>query len=194
MKPLLAEVHSAALNRTKAEGNPCLDLLARVAIIKFLRIELGSQFAQILERCRMMLKSYEGVRQQKALEYRERVGAFQVAKKIILRKTGQELFRTLREIEKETLARTRRSLFGNSNDDQYKLFLNPLIFTVGRLRRLCQRRAVCDAGQFRPRSRPLRERSPDRLRVPAIAESRAWRPIRSAPSMPGSMCRRMPRN
>jgi hypothetical protein len=132
LKPLLAEVHSAALNRAKAEGNPSLDLLARVAIIKFLRIELGLQFAQILERCRMTLKSYEGVRAQKALEYRERVAAFQVAKKVILRKTGQELFRTLREIEKETLARTRRSLFGNSNstDEQYKLFLNPLIFTA----------------------------------------------------------------
>jgi hypothetical protein len=132
LKPLLAQVHAAALNRAKAEGNPSLDMLARVAIIKFLRIELGSQFAQILERCRMTLKSYEGVRAQKALEYRERVAAFQVAKKVILRKTGQELFRTLREIEKETLARTRRSLFGNStsNDEHYKLFLNPLIFTA----------------------------------------------------------------
>ncbi|HXR15668.1 MAG TPA: hypothetical protein VN777_05595 [Terriglobales bacterium] len=130
LKPLLAEVHSAALNRAKAEGNPSLDVLARVAIIKFLRIELGSQFAQILERCRMTLKSYEGIRAQKALEYRERVAAFQVAKKGILRKTGQELFRTLREIEKETLARTRRSLFGTSHDEQYKLFLNPLIFTA----------------------------------------------------------------
>jgi len=132
LKPLLAQVHTAMLNRAKAEGNPSLDVLARVAIIKFLRIELGSQFTQILERCRMTLKSYEGVRAQKALEYRERVAAFQVAKKVILRKTGQELFRTLREIEKETLARTRRSLFGNSNsyDEQYKLFLNPLIFTA----------------------------------------------------------------
>jgi hypothetical protein len=130
LKLLLAEVHSAALNRAKAEGNPSLDVLARVAIIKFLRIELGLQFAQILERCRMTLKSYEGIRAQKALEYRERVAAFQVAKKVILRKTGQELFRTLREIEKETLARTRRSLFGSSHDEQYKLFLNPLIFTA----------------------------------------------------------------
>src|ERR1700684_1160323 len=131
LKPLLVEIHTAALNRAKAEANPSLDLLARVAIIKFLRIELGLQFAQILERCRTTLKSYEGIRQQKALEYRERVAAFQVGKKGILRKTGQALFRTLREIEKETLARTRRSLFGNSNgnDEQYKLFLNPLIFT-----------------------------------------------------------------
>src|SRR5580693_7039631 len=130
LKPLLAEVHSAALNRAKAEGNPSLDVLARVAIIKFLRIELGLQFAQILERCRMTLKSYENMRVQKALEYRERVAAFQVAKKVILRKTGQELFRTLRAIEKETLARTRRSLFGSRHDEHYKLFLNPLIFTA----------------------------------------------------------------
>ncbi|MFZ0803090.1 MAG: hypothetical protein WBQ09_03470 [Terriglobales bacterium] len=129
LKPLLAEIHVAALNRAKAEGSPVLDLLARAAMIKFLRLELNAQFAQILERCRMTLKSYEGVRQQKALEYRERAAGFQVAKKIILRKTGQELLRTLRDIEKETLARTRRSLFGNSYDEQYKLFLNPLIFT-----------------------------------------------------------------
>src|SRR5580698_708419 len=129
LKPLLAEIHVAALNHAKALGSPVLDLLARSAIIKFLRFELDAQFAQILERCRMTLKSHEGIQQQRALEYRERAAGFQVAKKIILRKTGQELLRTLRDIEKETLARTRRSFFGNSYDEQYKLFLNPLIFT-----------------------------------------------------------------
>ena len=129
VKTTLADLHVAALNRAKADNNPVLDLLARAAILKFLRTELNAQFGQILERCRTLLKSYEGIRPQRALEYRERVGEFQVAKKIILRKTGQELFRTLRDIEKETLARTRRSLFGNSTDENYKLFLNPLAFT-----------------------------------------------------------------
>jgi hypothetical protein len=129
LKPLLAEIHVAALNHAKAQGSPVLDLLARSAIIKFLRFELHAQFAQILERCRMTLKSHEGLQQYKVLEYGERAASFQVAKKIIQRKAGQELLRTLRDIEKETLARTRRSLFGNSYDEQYKLFLNPLIFT-----------------------------------------------------------------
>src|ERR1700675_307731 len=129
LKPLLADLHVAVLNRAKAAENLSVDVLARAAIIKFLRIELNSQFAQVLERGRMMLKSYEGVRQQKALEYRERVASFQVAKRIILRKTGQELFRILREIEKETLARMRRSLFGNHSVVEYTLFLNPLAFT-----------------------------------------------------------------
>src|SRR5450432_418686 len=113
LKPLLVDIHLVALNRAKAAGNIWLDVLARVAIIKFLRAELNAQFSQVLERCRATLKSYDGIRQQKALEYREQVAAFQVGKKFILRQTGQELFRTLREIEKETIARTRRSLFGN---------------------------------------------------------------------------------
>jgi hypothetical protein len=129
LKSLLTELHVAALNSAKSQEHPVLDLLARAAITKFLRLELGLQFAQVLERCRMTMKSYEGFRHQKALEYRERVASFQVAKRIILRKTGEELFRTLREVEKETLARTRRSFFGNSVDEQYKLFLNTLIFT-----------------------------------------------------------------
>jgi class 3 adenylate cyclase len=129
LKTSLTELHVAALNSAKSEENPVLDLLARAAIIKFLRLELNSQFAQVLERCRMTLKGYEGFRHQKALEYRERVAAFQVAKKTILRRTGEELFRTLREVEKETLARTRRSFFGGSADEQYKLFLNTLIFS-----------------------------------------------------------------
>ncbi|MGA9041903.1 MAG: hypothetical protein WB421_15330 [Terriglobales bacterium] len=138
LKPLLAEMHVAALNRAKADGNNSVDLLARTAILKFLRTELNLQFAQILERCRVMLKSYEGVRQQRALEYRERLAAFQVAKKIILRQTAQELFRTLREIEKETLLRTRRSLFGNEPELEYQLFLNPLILSEdGRDTYLC---------------------------------------------------------
>lgn len=127
LKPLLLDLHKAALNRAKAEGNVTIDLLARTAVLKFLRAEMSAQFAAALERCRATLKSYEGVRQQKALEYRENVAAFQIAKKRILRQVGQELFRTLREIERETLATMRRSLFGDEIAD-YQIFLNQLVF------------------------------------------------------------------
>ncbi len=119
-KTLLAELHLAALNRAKKEEKISVDLLARLAIAKFLRTEMNQQFAQVLERCRVLLKTYDGMRQGKGVEYRERVAAFQVRKKIILRKTGQEIFQTLREIEKETLARTRRSLFGEAKATEAK--------------------------------------------------------------------------
>jgi hypothetical protein len=129
LKPLLGELHVAALNRAKAADNLSVDLLGRLAIVKFLRNELNLQFAQLLERGRAMLKNYEGLRLQKALEYRERIAGFQVAKRMILRKAGQDLFRILRDLEKEKLARMRRALFGNRAEAEYKLFLNPLIFT-----------------------------------------------------------------
>jgi len=129
LKPLLAELHLEALNRAKTAENLAVDTLARAAILKFLRVELTAQFAQMVERCRMLLRNYEDVRHEKALDYRERVSSFQVLKKIIMRKAGQELFHTLREIERETLSRTRRSLFGGRSETAYKIFLNPLIFS-----------------------------------------------------------------
>src|SRR6266542_4793245 len=128
LKPLLLELHKSALVRAKSEGNLTVDLLARTAIVKFLRAELNSQFASALERCRATLREYEGVRQQKALEYRETVAGFQIAKKNILRQAGQELFRILREIERETLATMRRSIFGEEATADYQMFLNQFIF------------------------------------------------------------------
>ncbi|PYV70190.1 MAG: hypothetical protein DMG97_19900, partial [Acidobacteria bacterium] len=127
LKPLLADLLRSALGRAKSEGNPTLDLLVRTALIKFLRSEMQAQFASALDRCRTTLKSYEGVRQQKALEYREKVAAFQIAKKNILRQVGQEFFRLFREIDRQTLAAMRRSLFGDEIAD-YQVFLNQLIF------------------------------------------------------------------
>ena len=142
-KSLLTELHVAALNRAKAENSVTIDLLARLAVVKFLRLELNSQFAQVLERCRMMLKNYEGLRQQKALEYRERVASFQVRKKIIQRKTGQDLFLLLRDIEKETLARMRRSRFGENDSEGHKLLINRLVLSEdGRDDYLCAEQYV----------------------------------------------------
>jgi len=154
-KTMLADVHVAALNRAKADNNVTIDLLARLAIIKFLRLELQSQFAQVLERCRMMLRNYEGVRQMKALEYRERVATFQVRKKIIQRKTGQDLFLLLRDIEKETLARMRRSRFGDTDSEGHKLLINRLVLSEdGRDDYLCAEQYVM-LGNW--------ERDPDRF-------------------------------
>src|SRR4030088_2484027 len=132
-KSMLTELHVAALNRAKKEEKIAIDLVARLAVTKFLRMEMNQQFGQVLERCRVLLKNYDGIRQGKAVEYRERVATFQVRKKIILRKTGQELFETLRELEKSTLARTRRSLFGERGSSEgggsYSLFINRLVFS-----------------------------------------------------------------
>jgi class 3 adenylate cyclase len=132
-RALLTELQVASLNRAKREYKISVDLLARLAVTKFLRMEMNQQFLQVLERCRVLLKTYDNMRQQKAHEYRERLAQFQVRKRIILRKTGQEIFETLREVEKSTLGRTRRSLFGEETTGgsyfTYPLFLNRLLFS-----------------------------------------------------------------
>jgi class 3 adenylate cyclase len=132
-KSALTELLVGSLNRAKKEAQLSVDLLARLAVTKFARTEMNQQFLQVLERCRVQLKSYDNMRMEKAHEYRERLAAFQVRKRIILRKTGQEIFETLREVEKSTLARTRRSLFGEETSGgsyfTYPLFLNRLLFS-----------------------------------------------------------------
>src|SRR5215471_8688250 len=132
-KSALTELQMASLNRAKKEFKLSVDLLCRLAVTKFLRSEMNQQFAQVVERCRILLKSYDNTRQLKAHEYREKLAAFQVRKKIILRKTKQEIFETLREVEKSTLGRTRRSLFGEETSGgsyfTYPLFLNRLLFS-----------------------------------------------------------------
>ncbi len=131
-KKSLTDLYTSGLNRAKTEGNPSLDLLARVAILKFMRAESLAQFSQILERCRTKLKQYDGPRQAnpaKAMEMRERFAKFQINKKVVLRKAGQEIFATMREVEKETLSKLRRSMFGDGSVSQYELLLNRLLFT-----------------------------------------------------------------
>ena len=132
-KIALGELLLASLNRAKRESNLSIDLLARLAVTKFLRVEMNLQFAQVVERCRVQSKSYDNARQQSAVEYRERIAGFQVRKRIILRKTGQDIFETLREVEKNTLARTRRSFFGEETSTatwlSYPLFMNRLLFS-----------------------------------------------------------------
>jgi hypothetical protein len=130
-KRLLTELHVASLNRAKAESNVSIDLLFRLAVLKFQRTELLNQYAQVLERCRARVKYYEAPRQSgnsRTLEMRERLAGFQINKKNVLRRAGQDLFVLLREAEKETLGRTRRSLFGDTAAASYELFLNRLVF------------------------------------------------------------------
>ncbi len=131
-KRQLADLLVGALNRSKAEDNISIDMLARVAVLKFLRAELAAQFATVLERCRANLKAYENPRlanPAKAVHLREIFWQLQVGKKTVLRKAGQDLLQTCREVEKETLARMRRSLFGDALTAHYQLFLNRLVFT-----------------------------------------------------------------
>jgi len=131
-KKIFADLHVAALNRAKAENAVALDVLFRLAVLKFQRVELVNQYGLVLERCRGRMKMYEGPRQSRTsmtMELRERFSQFQINKKAILRRAGQDLFNITRDTERETLGKTRRSLFGDGESHIYDLLMNRLTFT-----------------------------------------------------------------
>lgn len=131
-KPVLADLLVESLNHAKNENKPSLDILLRLAVVKFFRNELAAQFNVILEKLRMRQAEYEAPRQQqmaKAVQIRERFSVFQLSKKTLLRKSGQELFQTLRDVDKEFLVRMRRALFGGADNPAYGVLLNRLMFT-----------------------------------------------------------------
>jgi class 3 adenylate cyclase len=63
------------------------------------------------------------------MEVRERFAQFQINKRSVMRRAGQDLFSMMRDAEKETLAKTRRSLLGDTAALAYELFMNRLVFT-----------------------------------------------------------------
>ena len=126
----LAELYTVALSRAKAEANLTLDLLAHVATLKFLKAELLGQFNQVLDRVRARVnEDMKGSVPAHGHALQERFARLQVGKKMVLRKVGEELFQMQRDLEKELLARRRRSLFGDESAGVYEIFLNRLLFT-----------------------------------------------------------------
>ncbi|MGA2990083.1 MAG: hypothetical protein ABSD88_06370 [Candidatus Korobacteraceae bacterium] len=124
------ELEVGGLNLARRQGNLYQDLLLRLAVIKFLREELNAQYTQTLERCRSKLRALDGPAHSSfGLQTRERFLQFQLNKRSVLRKCGEDLYETLRQIEKETVAPMRRSMFAESESSSYDLFLNRLIFT-----------------------------------------------------------------
>jgi hypothetical protein len=125
-----AELEIAGLNLARQQGNLSIDLLLRLALIKFLRDSLNAQYVSVQEQCRSKLRALETPGSGSLLlRLRERITLFQLNKRTVLRKCGQELYETLREIEKETVLHMRRSVFGDAESAAYELFLNRLIFS-----------------------------------------------------------------
>ncbi len=155
---VLGELQLSSLNRAKSQGNISIDRLARLALIKFLRSEMTTQYNTALERLRTKLKTFEGPHQQNAtatIRLRERIAKFQLEKKSILRKVGQELYQTLLELDKGTVALMRRSLFGDAEESSYELLHNRLLFAESPRDDLLNAEQYVILGNY--------ERDPDRL-------------------------------
>lgn len=127
-KRCLSELQIASLRSAREADDMQLDLLCRVALVKFLRTELSLQFTGVLNRCRENLKKRAERRlEQQQMVQRDRFLRFQMNKRQVLRRVAQDALSTMDEVERETVVSTRRSLFGEREANAYDVLRNRLL-------------------------------------------------------------------
>jgi len=132
-RKLLADVLHSSLTNAKYHKNIEMDLLFRVAILKFLTTELGSQFANLIhegkEWIRQRGEHFE--RSQQAHVIKARLSELQSARRSVIRAVGQQVAQSWIDVEENIIAKARKALFGEEFTPLYDLLKNRLIFLDG---------------------------------------------------------------
>ena len=132
-RKLLSDFMQAGLNQAHFEKNVELDILLRLAVIRFFTREIAAQFAAVVQECNDWIKRRgeffersEGAQVKKAT-----LAEFQADRKNIFRQVGIQLYNALCELEDSVLSKARRALFGDSYAPVYDLLTNRLLFVEG---------------------------------------------------------------
>src|SRR5499425_491109 len=130
---LLSDLLQSSLTQAKYQKNIEIDLLFRLAILKFLNFEIGNQFANLIlegkEWIRQRGEHFE--RSQQAHVIKARLSELQSARRRVVRGVGQQVAQTLVDIEENIIAKARRALFGDDFLPFYDLLKNRIIFLDG---------------------------------------------------------------
>jgi hypothetical protein len=132
-KKQLSDLLQAALTRAKFGKNIEIDVLARVAIVKFLTQEIATQFANLVLEGKEWIRSrgeyFE--RSEQAHVMKARLAELQAGRRNTFRQTGQHLYTVLAEIDETLLSKSRRALFGTDGSGAYDILNNRLAFVEG---------------------------------------------------------------
>ncbi len=132
-RKLLTELLQSSLTNAKHQKNIEIDLLFRLAILKFITGELQNQFANVILDCKEYIRKrgeyFE--RSQAAHVIKARLTEMQSARRDVLRLIGQLVAQILIDIEENVIAKTRRALFGEDFAPYYEILKNRLVFLDG---------------------------------------------------------------
>src|SRR5271157_5168947 len=132
-RKLLTELLQSSLTTAKHQKNIEIDLLFRLAILKFITSELQNQFANVILDCKEYIRKrgeyFE--RSQAAHVIKARLTEMQSARRDVLRLIGQLVAQILIDIEDNVIAKTRRALFGEEFAPYYEILKNRLVFLDG---------------------------------------------------------------
>jgi hypothetical protein len=129
----LTELLQVSVTTAKHQKNLEIDVLFRVAILKFLTSELQNQFANVIldgkEYIRKRGEYFE--RSQQAHVLKARLTEMQSARRDVLRLIGQLVAQIVIDVEENVIAKSRRALFGDEFSSVYEILKNRLIFLDG---------------------------------------------------------------
>jgi len=132
-RKLLTELLQSSLTTAKHQKNLEIDILFRLAILKFLTSELQNQFANVIldgkEYIRKRGEYFE--RSQQAHVLKARLTEMQSARRDVLRLIGQLVAQIVVDIEENVIAKSRRALFGEEYPAYYEMLKNRLVFLDG---------------------------------------------------------------
>src|SRR5579859_6859434 len=132
-RKLLTDFMQSAVTQAKFHKNIEIDLLFRLALLKFLTLEIGNQFANlILEGKEWIRKRGEHFeRSQEAHVIKAKLSELQSARRRVIRAVGQQVAQMIVDSEENVVSKTRRALFGEDFALLYELLKNRLIFLDG---------------------------------------------------------------
>jgi len=132
-RKLLGDVLHSALTNAKYHKNIELDLLYRIAILKFFTTELPNQFANLIQEGKEWIRQrgehFE--RSQQAHAIKARLSELQSARRSVIRTVGQQVAQSWIDVEENVIAKARKALFGEEFTPLYDLLKNRLIFLDG---------------------------------------------------------------
>src|SRR6201987_2211467 len=132
-RKLLSDLLQSSVTQAKYHKNIEIDILFRLALLKFLTQELGNQFANLIlegkEWIRQRGEPYE--RSQQAHVIKPNLSELQSARRRVLRIVGQQVVQMVVDAEENVVCKARRALFGDDFAALYDLLKNRLIFLDG---------------------------------------------------------------
>src|SRR6202051_1146937 len=132
-RKLLSDLLQSSGTQAKYQKNIEIDILFRLAILKFLTQELSNQFANLIlegkEWIRQRGEHFE--RSQQAHVIKAKLSELQTARRRVLRTVGQQVAQMVVDVEENVVCKVRRALFGEEFPALYDLLKNRLIFLDG---------------------------------------------------------------
>ncbi len=130
-KRRLGKVLRDSLTLAKGQNNIEIDLLARLAVYKWLLTEMQRQFSELSVACKERVEKKGSMHFQDSMAsfvLHSRIADCQANRRHILRSVGEVLFQTFEELEETNLRPARLALFGSEFPDFYQVARNRLIF------------------------------------------------------------------